>query len=39
MFLIFLLDTLYSSENNGCDESGDGSENKPFKTALKVCNV
>ncbi|CAB4010377.1 asparagine--tRNA ligase, cytoplasmic, partial [Paramuricea clavata] len=28
--------TLYSSEKFGCDESGDGSENKPFKTALKA---
>ncbi|CAB4031059.1 asparagine--tRNA ligase, cytoplasmic-like, partial [Paramuricea clavata] len=28
--------TLYSSEKFGCDESGNGSENKPFKTALKA---
>ena len=32
----YLLDTLYSSEKFGSDEGGDGTESKPFKTALKV---
>lgn len=31
-----LTGALYSSELHGSDESGDGSEAKPFKTALKV---
>ena len=29
-------DTLYSSEKFGSDENGDGTESKPFKTALKA---
>ncbi len=28
--------TVYTSEKNGDDESGDGSEGKPFKTPLQV---
>ncbi len=27
---------VYTSEKNGNDENGDGSEGKPFKTPLKV---
>ncbi len=32
--------TVYTSEKNGNDETGDGSEGKPFKTPLQVfaCN-
>jgi len=28
--------TAYTSEKNGSDENGDGSEEKPFKTPLQV---
>jgi len=28
--------TVYTSEKNGNDETGDGSEEKPFKTPLQV---
>ncbi|XP_028416004.1 asparagine--tRNA ligase, cytoplasmic-like isoform X1 [Dendronephthya gigantea] len=31
-----MLDILYSSEKFGCDDSGDGTEGKPFKTVLKT---
>lgn len=27
---------MYVSEREGCDSTGDGTEKKPFKTALKV---
>ncbi len=27
---------MYTSESKGCDESGDGSEEKPFKTAIQA---
>jgi hypothetical protein len=35
---VFLLEgpTVYTSEKNGSDENGDGSEEKPFKTPLQV---
>ena len=36
IFNSYFLDTLYSSEKFGSDENGDGTESKPFKTALKV---
>ena len=29
---------VYTSEKNGSDETGDGSEGKPFKTPLQVFN-
>ncbi|XP_018019674.1 asparagine--tRNA ligase, cytoplasmic isoform X2 [Hyalella azteca] len=31
------LDTVYVSELHGDDEHGDGSETKPYKTALRAC--
>ena len=34
--LTYLAGAIYTSESNGNDETGDGSESKPFKTALKV---
>ena len=30
---------VYSSEKSGSDETGDGSKEKPFKTALKVFDI
>ena len=32
----FFVATIYTSEKTGCDESGDGSEIKPFKTVIQV---
>lgn len=32
-------DPLYTSAKYGCDESGNGTEEKPFKTLLKVGNL
>ena len=34
-----ILDTIYTSESFGSDESGDGSEAKPFKTVLQVSDI
>lgn len=33
---ILFTEEIYTSEKNGCDESGDGSENKPYKTILQA---
>ncbi len=35
-FKIILAGAIFTSELHGSDESGDGSEAKPYKTALKV---
>jgi hypothetical protein len=32
----FFVATIYTSEKTDCDESGDGSEIKPFKTVIQV---
>jgi asparaginyl-tRNA synthetase len=33
---MFILAELYTSDKTGCDESGDGSEAKPFKSILQA---
>ena len=35
-FLLMLAGELYTSEKEGSDEQGDGTQEKPFKTLLKV---
>ena len=36
MSIYHLAGAIFTSELHGSDETGDGSESKPFKTALKV---
>lgn len=41
VFFYVILDdkAIYTSEKAGSDETGDGSEEKPFKTALQALRV
>jgi asparaginyl-tRNA synthetase len=38
LYSAFIPAELYTSDKNGSDETGDGSEAKPFKTILKAMH-
>ena len=37
--MFYITEALYTSEKEGNDETGDGSEQKPYKTILQVGKV
>jgi asparaginyl-tRNA synthetase len=39
VFSLTFLGEIYTSDKNGSDESGDGTEMKPFKTVLQAMRV